>query len=284
MPTFLLGIGTEELPATFVSDVISQWEKLIPTALSESYLTNDGIKIYATPRRLAVLIKSLPTKQSDREEEIKGPPAKAAFKDGKPTKAAEGFAKKQEIELKDLEIRPTEKGDFVFVNKKIKGKKTAEIIIRLVPEWINKLEGKRFMRWADGDIKFPRPIRWLVTLLDGEILPINLENGSEIITSGRVSYGHRVLYPESIEIDQAKDYAEVLRKAYIEVDFQERKSQIEQQIQTVAKKVQGTAEVPTELLAEVTNLVEWPTAVVGKIDEDFLILPSEVTTTVMVTH
>ncbi|NEN87470.1 MAG: glycine--tRNA ligase subunit beta [Okeania sp. SIO3H1] len=284
MPTFLLEIGTEELPATFVSEAISQWEKLIPTALSEVYLTNDGIKIYATPRRLAVIINNLPTQQPDREEEIKGPPAKAAFKDGKPTKAAEGFAKKQEIELKDLEIRPTEKGDFVFVNKKIQGKQTAEIIIKLVPEWINKLEGKRFMRWADGDIKFPRPIRWLVTLLDGEILPINLENGSEIITSDRISYGHRVLHPESIEIYQAKDYAEVLKKAYIEVDFQQRKSQIEQQIQTVAKKVQGTAEVPTELLAEVTNLVEWPTAVVGKIDEEFLILPPEVTTTVMVTH
>ncbi|NES75584.1 MULTISPECIES: glycine--tRNA ligase subunit beta [Okeania] len=284
MPTFLLEIGTEELPATFVSEAISQWEKLIPTALSEAFLTNDGIKIYATPRRLAVVINNLPTQQPDREEEIKGPPAKAAFKDGKPTKAAEGFAKKQEIELKDLEIRPTEKGDFVFVNKKIKGKQTAEILIKLVPEWINKLEGKRFMRWADGDIKFPRPIRWLVTLLDGEILPINLENGSEIITSDRISYGHRVLHPESIEIEQAKDYAEVLKKAYIEVDFQQRKSQVEQQIQTVAKKVQGTAEVPTELLAEVTNLVEWPTAVVGKIDEEFLILPSEVTTTVMVTH
>lgn len=124
----------------------------------------------------------------------------------------------------------------LFSSIKIQGKQTAEILIKLVPEWINKLEGKRFMRWADGDIKFPRPIRWLVTLLDGEILPINLENGSEIITSGRISYGHRVLHPEYIEIEQAKDYAEVLRKAYIEVDFQQRKSQVEQQIQTVAKK------------------------------------------------
>lgn len=284
MPTFLLEIGTEELPATFVSEAISQWQKLIPTALTETYLTNDGVKIYATPRRLAVVIKNLPTQQLDREEEIKGPPAKAAFKDGKPTKAAVGFAKKQEIELTDLEIRPTKKGDFVFVNKKIQGKQTAEILRELIPEWINKLEGKRFMRWADGDIKFPRPIRWLVTLLDGEILPINLENGSEIITSDRISYGHRVLHPKPIEIDQAKDYAEVLKKAYIEVDFQQRKSQIEQQIQTAAKKVKGTAEISEELLAEVTNLVEWPTAVVGKIDEEFLILPSEVTTTVMVTH
>ena len=284
MATFLLEIGTEELPATFVSEAIQQWQKLIPSTLTEAYLTNDAVNVYATPRRLAAVIDGLPIKQPDREEEIKGPPAKAAFKDGKPTKAAEGFTKKQGVEINDLEIRPTEKGDFVFVNKKIQGKQTAVILTELILEWIDKLEGKRFMRWADGDIKFPRPIRWLVALLDDEILPINLENGSEKITSDRFSYGHRVLHPKLIEISQAKDYVEELRKGYIEVDSQQRKNQIEQQIQAAAQKVKGKAEIPAELLAEVTNLVEWPTAVVGKFDEEFLILPAEVTTTVMVTH
>ncbi|MGD1699925.1 glycine--tRNA ligase subunit beta [Dapis sp. BLCC M229] len=284
MVTFLLEIGTEELPATFVSEAIQQWQELIPTTLTEAYLTNDAVNVYATPRRLAVVIDGLPIKQPDREEEIKGPPAKAAFKDRKPTKAAEGFAKKQGVELNDLEIRPTEKGDFVFVNKKIQGQQTTAILTELIPEWINKLEGKRFMRWADGDIKFPRPIRWLVVLLDDEILPINLENGSDKITSDRFSYGHRVLHPKPIEISQAKDYVEELRKAYIEVDVRQRKSLIEQQIQGAAKEVKGKAEIPEELLAEVTNLVEWPTAVVGKFDEEFLILPAEVTTIVMVTH
>ncbi len=284
MATFLLEIGTEELPASFVSEAIQQWQELIPTTLTEAYLTNDAVKVYATPRRLAVVIDGLPIKQPDREEEIKGPPAKAAFKDGKPTKAAEGFTKKQGVELNDLEIRPTEKGDFVFVNKKIQGKQTATILRELIPGWIDRLEGKRFMRWADGDIKFPRPIRWLVALLDDEILPINLENGSEKITSDRFSYGHRVLHPQIIEISQAKDYVEELRKAYIEVDYRQRKNQIEEQIQAAAKEVKGKAEIPAELLAEVTNLVEWPTAVVGKFDEEFLILPAEVTTIVMVTH
>lgn len=284
MPTFLLEIGTEELPATFVSEAIQQWQQIIPTTLTEAYLTNKSVNIYATPRRLAVIIEGLSTQQPDREEEIKGPPAKAAFKDGKPTKAAEGFAKKQAVELNDLEIRPTEKGDFVFVNKKIQGKQTTEILTELIPEWIDKLEGKRFMRWADGDIRFPRPIRWLVALLDDRILPINLENGSEIITSDRISYGHRILHSQLIEISQAKDYVEALRKAYVEVDSQQRMSKIEQQVQTAAKKVKGKAEIPTTLLAEVTNLVEFPTAVVGKFDEEFLILPPEVTKTVMVSH
>ncbi|MCL2930421.1 MAG: glycine--tRNA ligase subunit beta [Trichodesmium sp. MAG_R01] len=282
--TFLLEIGTEELPANFVYEAIQQWQELIPITLKEAYLTNDAVNVYATPRRLAVVIDALPTKQPDREEEIKGPPAKAAFKDGKPTKAAEGFSKKQGVQLNDLQICTTEKGDFVFVNKKIQGKPTAAILSELIPKWIDKLEGKRFMRWADGELKFPRPIRWLVALLDDEILPINLDNGSQKITSDRFSYGHRVLHPKLIEISQAKNYVEVLKKAYIEVDYKQRKSKIEQQIKTAAEEIKGKAEISEELLAEVTNLVEWPTAVIGKFDEEFLILPGEVTTTVMETH
>jgi len=284
MSTFLLEIGTEELPATFVSEAIAQWQQLIPATLAEQYLTQDSINVYATPRRLAVAIAGLPAKQPDREEEIKGPPAKAAFKDGQPTKAAQGFAKKQGVALEDLEVRPTEKGDFVFVLKKTVGQLTAEILKELVPQWINKLEGKRFMRWADGDIRFPRPIRWLVALLDDAILPISLVNGSETITSDRLSQGHRVLHPQPIPINQATDYADTLKKAYIEVDSQQRKTKIQEQVTAVAKELKGTAEIDPDLLEEVTNLVEWPTAVAGKFDDEFLILPAEVTTTVMVTH
>lgn len=284
MSTFLLEVGTEELPATFVSEAIAQWQKLIPATLEEQYLTGDSINVYATPRRLAVAIAGLPDKQPDRQEEIKGPPAKAAFKDGQPTKAAQGFAKKQEVALEDLEIRPTEKGDFVFVLKKTVGRPTAEILKELVPQWINKLEGKRFMRWADGDIKFPRPIRWLVALLDDAVLPINLVNGGETITSDRLSQGHRVLHPQPISINQATDYADTLRKAYIEVDSQQRKTKITEQVTAVAEQLKGIAEIDEDLLEEVTNLVEWPTAVAGKFDDEFLILPVEVTTTVMVTH
>ncbi len=284
MPTFLLEVGTEELPATFVREAIAQWQQLIPATLQEQYLTSDSVNVYATPRRLAVAIAGLPTKQPDREEEIKGPPAKAAFKDGQPTKAAQGFAKKQEVALEDLEIRPTEKGDFVFVLKKIAGRSTAEILTELVPQWINKLEGKRFMRWADGDMRFPRPIRWLVALLDDAVLPINLVNGSQTIKSDRLSQGHRVLHPQPIQINQATDYPDTLRKAYIEVDSQQRKTKIKEQITATADRVKGIAEIDPDLLEEVTNLVEWPTAVVGKFDDEFLILPTEVTTTVMVAH
>ncbi|AMW31040.1 glycine--tRNA ligase subunit beta [Arthrospira platensis] len=284
MPSFLLEVGTEELPATFVEGAIAQWEAMIPASLKEQYLTCESVKVYATPRRLAVVIAGLPEQQPDRQEEIKGPPATAAFKEGKPTKAAEGFAKKQNIKLEDIEIRPTPKGDFVFVLKHIPGRKTAEIVTELIRQWINRLEGKRFMRWGDGDIRFPRPIRWLVTLLDKEILPLSIPNGSETISSDRHSQGHRVLHPNSVSIAEATEYAETLGKAFVEVDPQTRKTAIANQVKVAANSVGGEAEIPEDLLNEVVNLVEWPTAVVGTFDGEFLVLPPEVIKMVMVTH
>ena len=344
MAAFLLELGTEELPASFVCDSTQQWQRLIPATLAEQFLTNDSINVYATPRRLAVLVTGLPLQQLDREEEIKGPPASSAFKDGKPTKAAEGFAKKQGVEIEALEVRPTDKGDFVFVLKKIPGRRTADILAELVPVWINKLEGKRFMRWADGDLKFPRPIRSLVALLDDTVLPITLVSGSDTVKSDRISQGHRVLYTPptpaltqgetstptpplakgetstptatlaqgetsiptatltqgetsmiptppltkggtgGVSIPQAEDYVECLRAAYVEVDRQQRKNQIQAQVEAAATKQGGYADISDDLLEEVTDLVEWPTAVVGKFDDEFLILPPEVITTIIVTN
>ncbi|HEY9874811.1 MAG TPA: glycine--tRNA ligase subunit beta, partial [Candidatus Obscuribacterales bacterium] len=284
MSTFILEVGTEELPASFVDEAIEQWLRRIPQSLTEYTLTTEAIDVYGTPRRLAVLIKGLPTQQTDREEEIKGPPAQAAFKDGKPTKAAEGFARKQGVELDALEVRATDKGDFVFVRKTISGRPTAEILTELAPQWILGLEGKRLMRWADGEIKFPRPIRWLVALFDDAVLPVELVNVSEIIKSDRISKAHRVLHPEAVTIPQADDYVEYMRSAYVDVNQNQRKSNIQEQVKAAAQKVGGVASIFPDLLQEVTNLVEWPTAVVGKFDPEFLSLPAEVITTVMVTH
>ena len=284
MPSFLLEVGTEELPAKFVGDAIQQWQSLIPKSLSEYYLTNEAIHVYGTPRRLALLIEGLPAQQPDRVEEIKGPPASAAFKDGQPTKAAEGFARKQGVALEALEVRPTDKGDFVFVKQSIPGRATADILKELVPQWIFKLEGKRLMRWGDGDVRFSRPIAWLVTLLDDVVLPVEIENGSEIIKSDRISHTHRVLHPEPVTINHANDYANSLRSAFVEVDPEARKAKIKAQIESIYQQQNGYTEIYPDLLAEVTNLVEWPTAVLGKFDDEFLVLPPEVTTTVMVTH
>ncbi|MGL5873284.1 MAG: glycine--tRNA ligase subunit beta [Xenococcaceae cyanobacterium] len=284
MPNYLLEVGTEELPADFVDSAIQQWQERIPKTLAEEFLNPEAIEYYGTPRRLAILIKGLPDRQSDRTEEIKGPPASAAFKDGQPTKAAEGFVRKQGVDLKDLEIRPTDKGDFIFVNKKIPGRSVTEILSDLTPKWITGLEGKRFMCWGDGDLRFPRPIRWLISLLDKDILPIELINGSETIKGDRISRGHRVLHPESVSIPDAASYQICMQHAYIQVNPKLRTQTIQQQIEAAAQQLNGVVEIPADLLAEVVNLVEFPTAVIGKFEEEFLSLPTEVITTVMVTH
>jgi glycyl-tRNA synthetase beta chain len=284
MPAFLLEVGTEELPAGFLSDAIVQWRSRIPESLKTHNLPNAAVEVYGTPRRLAVLITDLPSQQADREEEIKGPPAQAAFKDGQPTKAAIGFASKQGVDISALEIRPTDKGDFVFVNKQIPGRPIADILTELVPQWVWNLEGKRLMRWGHGDGRFSRPIRWLVTLLDGEILPLQLENGAKVVKSNRISRTHRVLHPEPVSISHATEYVKTLSSGYVNVPPENRGEIITNQVKAAAEKLGGYTPIYPELLAEVVNLVEYPTAVIGKFEEEFLKLPKEVITEVMVSH
>lgn len=284
MATFLLEVGTEELPADFVDSALAQWRSRLPQALSEHYLQTEALELYGTPRRLAVLIKGLPDRQPDREELVKGPSAQAAFKDGQPTKAAEGFVRSRGASVSDLEIRSTEKGDFVFLQQQIPGRPTAEILQELALGWISALEGRRFMRWGTGDLRFPRPIRWLVALLDDAVLPLTLPNDGATVTSDRVSQGHRVLHPDPVTLDHADHYLDRLRKAFVEPDVDIRRQAIEAEIKLVAEKAGGVAEISPDLLEEVTQLVEWPTAVLGTFEDEFLELPPEVITTVMVTH
>jgi len=284
MSTFLLEVGTEELPASFLSDAIAQWRSRIPPSLEAHSLQAESVEVYGTPRRLAVLIAGLPLQQPDREAEIKGPPAATAFKDGQPTPAAAGFAKKQGVELTALSIRPTDKGDFVFIHKKIPGRPVAEILTELVPQWIWNLEGKRLMRWGNGDAKFSRPIRSLIALLDGEVLPLELQNGDETVKSDRLSPTHRVLHPQPITIGDAADYVETLRSGYVIVAPEERTKMITEQVHQAAANAGGYTVAYPELLEEVVNLVEYPSAVVGKFAPEFLQLPTEVITEVMVTH
>ena len=284
MATFLLEVGTEDLPASFVGDALKQWKAKIPAALEEQLLTPESIEFYGTPRRLALVLNGIPERQPDREEEAKGPSVKAAFKDGKPTKAAEGFARSRGATVDDFEIRETKKGEFVFVTQKIAGRAATEILTELIPQWILGLEGKRFMRWGDGDLKFPRPVRWLITLMDEQVLPITLTNGSETCSSDRISEGHRVLHPEPLTLKSATGYVEAMKSIYVDVDPEERRKKIVAQVETAAKTVKGKAIVNPDLLDEVINLVEWPTAVVGKYDEEFLELPSEVAITEMESH
>jgi len=284
MATFLLEVGTEELPASFVASAMQQWRSRIPTSLKEQFLEPSAIHIYGTPRRLAVVLEGLPERQPDREEEVKGPSVQAAFKDGKPTKAAEGFARSKGVSVEDFETRTTDKGDFIFVTLKIPGRPVPELLTELVPQWIFGLEGKRFMRWGDGDQRFSRPVRWLVTLWDHDVLPLTLENGVEVVTSDRLTQGHRVLHPIAAMIPTASDYLTTLRNAFVEPDPAQRRATILAQAEEAARSVGGVASINEDLLDEVTDLVEYPTAVVGKFEPEFLEVPAEVLVMEMESH
>jgi glycyl-tRNA synthetase beta chain len=282
--TFLLEVGTEELPASFVSSAIEQWRSRIPLSLSEHHLTPAQVKVYGTPRRLAVLIEGLPAQQPDREVESKGPAVAAAFVNGdvqgQLTKAALGFAKSKGVEPSTLFVQETDKGAFVFAKQQITGQPAAGILAEIALAWITGLEGKRLMRWGSGDLRFPRPIRWLVALLDDKILPLSLEN----LHSDRITQGHRVLHPQPVSIDTAANYVSALQAANVMVDAKTRQATICNQINGVAELMRSQPEIPSDLLEEVTQLVEWPTAVVGEFEREFLELPVEVIKTEMVSH
>ncbi len=280
MAAFLLEVGTEELPASFVTDALKQWQQRIPLSLTENYLTSTKISFYGTPRRLAVLIEGLPRHQPDQVLEIKGPALASAYNNGEPTKALLGFARSKGIDIADLVVKETEKGSFVFASQEVRGRETDEVLAEIAPRWITGLEGKRLMRWGTGELKFPRPIRWLVALLDQKILPITLEN----IKSDRRSRGHRVMHPRPVIIDIAKDYVAALKEAFVVVDGAERKHRISSQIKGVSELMRATPEISEALLEEVTQLVEYPTAIVGEFDREFLQLPPVVIKTEMVSH
>lgn len=291
MPAFLLEVGTEELPASFVASACQQWQDHIPQTLADASLPVGAIAVYGTPRRLAVLISDLPDRQADQRETVKGPPAKAAFKDGKPTPAAIGFARKYGADVDALTIQSTEKGDFVFLDHEIIGRPTAEVLAELAPNWIASLDGKRFMRWSDGELRFSRPIRWLVALWDREVLPLSITvraatdtTPAEILTADRQSRGHRVLHPDPVVLATATDYGEQMRSAFVMVNAAERETTIRSQVAAQAQQLGGTAAIDPDLLAEVRDLAEYPTAIVGQFDAEFLELPAEVTTTVMAVH
>ncbi len=280
MATFLLEVGTEELPASFVRDALEQWQGRIPLSLQEHNLAYGNLAVYGTPRRLAVIIQGLGEHQPDQVLEVKGPALASAYENGEPTKALLGFARSKGIEVADLFTQATDKGEFVFGRQKIMGKPTKELLPILAESWITKLEGKRLMRWADRDLKFPRPIRWLVCLWEDQVLPLKLEN----IHADRFTYGHRILSKGRISLKNAQSYREVLRDNGVLVEEAERRHQIETQMTQLGELIGGRVEVPPDLLAEVVNLVEFPTAIVGEFEPDFLQLPPQVITTEMISH
>ncbi|MBZ0187369.1 MAG: glycine--tRNA ligase subunit beta, partial [Candidatus Obscuribacterales bacterium] len=282
MTTYLLEIGTEELPAAHIPEARGKLADLLSCGLKEHALAFEAITTLSTPRRLTAIVSGLPAKQPDRKDKVKGPPLERCFDAyGNPTKAALGFAGKTSIALNDLDKEEIAGKTYLVANLTINGKSTSQVLSEIVPPVINQISGERLMRWGDSNLKFARPIRWIVSLLEDQIVPFKLE----AIAAGRTTFGHRILAPGEIEINSPGEYEQALKNAKVLVDPEKRKKLIEKQVKELAGSVGGIAgRLEGGLLDEVVNITEWPRALLGSFSQDYLSLPDALLETIMVHH
>ena len=283
MSTFLLEIGTEELPADFARLALPQLEAQVRRDLEQLRLASASVQVTSTPRRLALLVEDLAARQPDSEDERKGPPAGQAFKDGQPTPAAVGFAKRCGVDPTALVVKDTPKGPFVFARVLESGRDTASLLVELVPGWIESLQGRRFMRWGTGESRFSRPIRWLVAMLDQTVLPVRLTSCDPPIEAQGFSRGHR-LVAERVPIQSASSYRQDLAAAGVEVDRASRGRSIRAAVAEATTRLDAEADLPEALFDELVDLVESPRPLEGVIADRYLDLPAEVLSTVMRAH
>ena len=279
--TFLLEIGTEELPSSDVDTALSQLRERVPALLKELSLEHGPIKIEGTPRRLVVFIDSLAPNQPDREDLVKGPPADKAFdKDGIALPAAMGFAKKNNVNTKDLQVREEGGGKYVFAVVSQKGRPTPDVLAEALPRLVEGIKFEKSMRWNESGVAFSRPLRWFVSLLGDAVIPFEYAG----VIAGKTTRGLRPYDSPEIVIPSAKQYFDVIREAGIVLDKEERKRSIVEQVNQAATLVGGEAIIEEGLLNEVTNLVEMPTVVMGGFDRESLSLPRDVLISVMKKH
>ena len=270
---FLVELGTEELPPKALASLGEAFLAGIEKGLQAAGLNYTGKQVYAAPRRLAVLIRQLDVQQPDRSINIDGPPLQAAFKDGEPTQAALGFAKKCGVELAEID----QSGPKLRFSQHIPGKATAGLLPTIVEDSLNDLPIPKRMRWAASREEFVRPTQWLVMLLGDQVVDCTILSQK----AGRESRGHRFHHPENVVITTPANYVEDLRKAYVLADFAERRELISKRTAELAMQQEGTAIVPPALLDEVTALVEWPVPLVCSFEERFLEVPQEALITTM---
>jgi len=281
--TFLLEIGTEELPADFARLALPQLEQMLRRDFQEARLGHGAIHCTSTPRRLAVTVEQMEARTPDLQEERKGPPAAQAFRDGVATPAAVGFANRCGLAAEALEVRDTPKGPFVFATVLEPGRSAQELLTAWIPQWIQGLQGRRFMRWGEGESRFSRPVRWLVALLDGAVLPVVLEGSDPPVRAGNLSRGHRLL-AASVPVDHADTYAHCLAAVGVQVNRDTRGQWIRTAVEQAAARLEAEPDCPTALYDELTDLVEAPVLIEGQMDAHYLDLPAEVLSTVMRAH
>lgn len=283
MADFLLEIGCEEIPARMLDGARHELQKRIADLLKTERL-GDGAEVqaYSTPRRLAVVCREIRAAQPDIEEQLLGPAVKIAFKDGQPTPAAEAFAKKAGMSVSKLGRVTTPKGEYLAATIVKKGRPGAEVLAELLPKEIASIYWAKNMYWRHNKPeRFVRPVRWSVALLDGQIIPFEFGG----VQAGKASCGHRVLGPGEVPVASPLQYVETMRNAFVMASYSEREHHIRKALDAATRAVPGARwrEDP-ELLNTVVNLTEWPSAILGSFDREYLSLPEEVLVTVMRDH
>jgi glycyl-tRNA synthetase beta chain len=278
----LLEIGTEEIPSDYLENGLKELRDL-----AESHLKNSRIEIgeplvaYGTPRRLVLIGKAVQDKQDDTVQEITGPPKAAAFDDqGKPTKAALGFARKHGVSVDDLGLIETPKGDYLFVKRSIPGRPTAEVLSEVFPRILADIPWPKSMRWGSEGFSFVRPIHWMIALYGNAVIPFEIAG----IRSGNTTAGHRFMAPRMMEVASLDDYLAKVRKSFVVLDQKERARKVEEIVAKAAAEASGVPITDEELVSTVANMVEYPSAVCGSFDKSFLAIPSPVLITAMKKH
>ncbi len=286
--TYLLEIGTEELPPKAIDNALKFFGDILNEKFSKFFLidSSENIELYATPRRLAFILKNLSEKEPDQEKVILGPPAKVAIdENGKYTKAALAFASKNNIDIDQLQIIENEKGKYIGAVVKIEGKKLEEFLEEEIPSLIKEIPFPKTMKWNETGFRFSRPIRWIVSLLDNKIIPFEIAS----VKADRYTHLHRFMTKpvgrgERKEIPDASSYEEITKLGFIIAKYEDRKKAIETQITGFADRINAQAILDEELLDEVTCLTEFPVGILGDFSPEYLILPKEVIITVCKVH
>lgn len=277
----LIEIGVEELPAQDVDDILAQAQKSAPTLFEDLRLNHDGIEVHATPRRLVVIAKNVAPRQTDEEFVAKGPPAGRAFDaDGNPTKAAQGFARGKGVDVADLKVEEIDGGEYVTALVHNAGRPATEVLAEALSDFVANIKVGKSMRWNETGILFSRPIRWTVALFGDVVIPFEFAG----VASGNVTRGLRPYGSPDITIDGVASYLASMAEQGIVLGYAQRQATIQEQIKVLVDEIGGVIPEDKGLMAEVTNLIEAPTAFRGTFDAKYLELPRDVLVTVMRKH
>lgn len=278
----LLEIGTEEIPSGYLENGLGGFKALAEASFKENRINLAGdLHTYGTPRRLVLIGKDIAEKQEDLVQEVTGPPKSVAYdEEGKPTKAAVGFAEKQGVSVESLGCIKTPKGEYVYIKNRIPGRPTEEILAECLPKIIADITWPKSMRWGSVGFSFVRPIHWVLALFNGKVIAFEVAG----VKSGKTTRGHRFMGSQAIEVLNIEDYRQKMEKGFVQIDQREREMVVERLAREAAGTVGGKPAEDAELITTVANLVEYPTAVCGSFDDEFLNLPDSVLITAMKEH